>query len=302
MIAWLLAACGPPGPAAADACAGCHADQHDAWSLSAHARGGSPILEAWRPEVRAAWGEAAEARCVACHAPGFVEGEAIGCATCHGAVGNRAERDGALVVALDRGWSGRSGDGAPHGVVDRPLLRASALCATCHEVTGPGLLVETTGSEHRAWGGPDGCADCHLRGHAFDPLRGEGLTLAVERDGDALVVSLGNTGAGHAVPSGPAVLRDTWVDLPFAPRVLEIGPVPVAGGARVALLTEADGTAGRSLAPGEWRQVRVPIPPGTPARDLRATLWTARAREEAAAALGLAEGVRDVREVATVRP
>ncbi len=281
-----LVACGAPPEASADGCAGCHAEVHEAWSASAHGRGPSEVFDAWLPEVEAAWGEPAAARCVGCHEPGFVAGETVGCAACHLAVGNRAERDGELVVDLGAPLAGRASL-APHDLSDRALLRASALCSTCHEVTGPGLLVETTGSEHAAWGGAETCADCHLAGHTFDPLAGQGLAVSVEVHDRVARVTVENVAAGHAVPTGPAALRDVWVELSGVGRVLELGPRPALGDEPVALLTDADHTVGTALLPGESRTVEVPLPDGLDPASVTASVRYARVRREAAAALGL---------------
>ncbi len=287
MIGALLLACAPPPERSADACASCHQDQHAAWGDSAHGQGRSDVFDAWLPEVRRAWGPEAADRCVSCHEPGFVEGEGVGCVACHAAVGNRGEADGALEVDLRAPIAGRPGGDAPHEVVRRPLLSSSSLCATCHEVTGPSLLVERTGSEHAAWGGSETCAGCHLRGHTFavEPLFAEGVTLEVSTADGAVRVEVRNAGAGHAVPTGAAFLRDLWVDLSFAPRVLEIGPRPARGGVPVPLLTDADGTIGEALAPGETASVVVPLPPDVDPDTVEATLWYGRYRPELLEAL-----------------
>jgi hypothetical protein len=284
----LVLGCAPVPDAAADACAGCHAEVHGAWADSAHGQGRSDVFEALLPEVRRAWGPAAAERCVGCHEPGFVAGEGVGCVACHAAVGNRGEADGALVVDPRAPLSGRAPD-APHDLAARPFLTSSALCATCHEVTGPGLLVETTGSEHAAWGGDESCADCHLDGHALavESLLPDALALSIAAEDGAVVVTLRNVGAGHAVPTGAAWLRDLWVDLSFAPRVLEVGPRPVRGGAPVASITDADGLVGEALAPGAAVTARVPVPAGIDPATVEATAWFGRLRPAVADALGV---------------
>jgi hypothetical protein len=52
-----------------------------------------------------------------------------------------------------------------HGSREYALLESPDLCGTCHEVTGPGLLAETTLDEFNASGLADGgtsCATCHM--------------------------------------------------------------------------------------------------------------------------------------------
>jgi hypothetical protein len=167
----VFAACssgsGGPQETTAEACGACHVDQYDTWSQSRHATStDSPVFEALLPHVERAWGSFARERCVACHSPGHGGDETIGCASCHAAIGNTAERDGALVVDVDIPIAGPfGGTAAPHATRPGELLSSSVLCGTCHEVTGPELFVEPTLTHYRASPAAEmgiGCADCHM--------------------------------------------------------------------------------------------------------------------------------------------
>lgn len=329
VLALAATSCGAgalPHGASADACGSCHAAQKADWSVTAHARSAaSPVFLALLPRVEAAWGPAAKARCVACHAPGFGGDDGIGCVACHGAVGNRGARDGALVVSVDAPLAGpRALSNAAHRVEPRPLLRSAQLCATCHEVTGPTLLDEPTHTEFAAtrFAAADDCVGCHVdtRGGTHrlvgvDPPWGLGpveaaqasersralwakaLSLSVEEGPAGLQVRLENTGAGHAVPTGATHLRDVWVDVEVVdargervevPRALSLGAELSRGGQPVALVTDADRVTPRGLAFSEARVVPVEGPPGA-ARPLRVTarLWARAVRPEGLDALGL---------------
>ncbi|MEW6431541.1 MAG: multiheme c-type cytochrome [Myxococcota bacterium] len=312
-----------PHGADAASCGTCHAAQHAAWSTTAHASSAaSPVLLALLPRVEAAWGPSARARCVACHAPGFGGDDGIGCVACHGAVGNRGMANGALVVSVDAPLAGtRAVRNAAHDVAPRGFLRASALCGTCHEVHGPGLLEEPTHAEFTASRFTDGddCITCHVARdgdrHALvsvDPpwgasgvkaaraasattaLWAKALSLSVTVVPGTAVVRLENTGAGHAVPTGATHLRDAWVDVQLTgaggarvtvPRVMELGAQLTREGREVPLVTDADAVTPRSLAPGEVRAVSVRLPSGTVA--VRAVLSARAVRAAALDALGL---------------
>ncbi|MCB9687902.1 MAG: hypothetical protein H6735_22870 [Alphaproteobacteria bacterium] len=291
MIAWLALACGVAEDRSSETCGGCHPAELEAWQRTGHARGvDGEVLAAWLPEVREAWGEGAERRCVACHAPGWADEPDVGCVACHGAIGNLGEADGALIVD-ERGPIGARGVvDAPHGVEPRGFLLSSSLCATCHEVTGPRLLDERTGSEHAVSGRVEGCADCHLPDgdHDLRPRWEDALALTVRREGGDAVVTVSNVGAGHAIPTGAAFLRDLRVDLVVdgvAERVLTLVPVPVADGVPVALPTDADGFEGEALQAGETRTARVGLPED--ADRIEAIAVFRRFRPEVLEALGV---------------
>ena len=177
LLAWtlILSGCasspgmGIAGDAGASACGECHTSEFAAWSTSRLASSGtSPVFEALTAKVAASWGETARERCVTCHQPGFGGDHGIGCVSCHSATGNLATRDGLLTVDLGVPGSGPFNDpiSTPaHGSREYGLLQSPDLCGTCHEVTGPGLLVENTLDEFNASGLADAgtsCTTCHM--------------------------------------------------------------------------------------------------------------------------------------------
>ena len=290
-----------PGPGVSSAeCGSCHPAQQEELAASRHAMSGSsPVFEAMLPRVREAWGEGAEARCIGCHRPAHAEEAQVTCVSCHAAVGNHRTADGALVIDPSLPIAGPFGDTTePHASRPGGFLAAPELCGTCHQVEGPELFFEPTFEEYLASPAGEaglGCVACHMpslpaapialdapaarrrRSHRFtgidpspaDPggeasarLLADALTLTVEPDGDGFTVALTNTGAGHAVPTGLGLLRDTWVDLVVdgepRSRVIELGHRLMRGAEPVALPTDADMATPRALAPGESVTVRVP--------------------------------------------
>jgi hypothetical protein len=283
------------------------------------------VFQAMLAPVEKAWGAVAKARCVACHAPGHGGDEAIGCVTCHAAIGNRGESNGALVVDLDAPLAGPAGDPtSAHRTSQRGFLTSGALCGTCHEVHGPGLLEEPTLTEFRAssFAADDTCLACHGgKDHRFvgiDPpwgakaedaaraadasreLLARSLRLEVLRAESGFVVRLTNDQTGHAVPTGITALRDVWVDVEVIdatgvrsalPRVLELGARLTRDGVEVALPTEATLIESRSLAPGATREWQVQLPADA---RLVATLRARAIRESTLAALGLSDKAGEV--------
>jgi len=160
---------GIAGDAGASACGSCHTTEYAAWSSSRLAASGtSPVFEALSTSAGTAWGEPAKARCVSCHQPGFGGDHGIGCVSCHAATGNLATRDGLLTVDTAAPVNGPFDDPVAtpaHGSQSSPLLESSDLCGTCHQVTGPGLLHETTLDELNASKvASEGatCVTCHM--------------------------------------------------------------------------------------------------------------------------------------------
>lgn len=241
----------------AQACAACHPRAWASWTQSPHAGPPSEAL------LRASTGLAG---CTSCHLPSIeqqaelqtaldnridqVESrpnpvfdpsawlEGVTCSACH-------VRGGAVLASTDVAALRP----APH-----PLRYASELagvrgCAACHELRLEGAtepLYDTVGEWQRAGFEDRGiaCIDCHGGGAAdggtpsHDVRRSldEGLSallaapsLVVERGGEALpvVLTLVNTGAGHAIPTG-----SPWKGLSV--RLHVVGPpdrkgVPAAG-------------------------------------------------------------------------
>ncbi len=190
-LALWIAGCAEPAGAplplgeSSASCGGCHEDHHDEWALSPHGTSNaSPVLAAMLPIVEGSWGELARDRCVGCHSPGHAEGDdAIGCLSCHAAVGNHAERDGMLAVDPSAPLAGPFADAEPtiaHGSRTSELLESPSLCGTCHELTGPAIVDEPTLTEYRA--SPQAaegttCADCHLPREGERPLSNDSVRV-----------------------------------------------------------------------------------------------------------------------------
>ncbi|MFZ5442664.1 MAG: multiheme c-type cytochrome [Myxococcota bacterium] len=310
----LVGCAGPLADTDARSCGSCHVEQLANWEGSAHARStSSPVFQALLPRVEAAWGATARAQCVACHQPGHGGDATIGCASCHLAIGNRGEANGALVVKTTVPVAGPRGDAsrAPHEVTRRGFFESASLCGTCHEVQTPHLVEETL-TEYRASSraSEDECASCHFDDHRFpglEPKWGQSpearragqeaavalvaraLKLEVTSSGE---VRLTNHGAAHGVPTGQLSLRDLWVDVTVTsadgartefPRVIELGARLERDGKEVSLLTDATKVVSRSLHDGESRAWSAP--PGR----LEARLMLRAIREDTLMALGLAE-------------
>ena len=192
-------------------CGLCHPRQYEEWRDSWHAGATSPGLlgqiEAFDDETRTL--------CLDCHAP-RAEQQAelvassppadvggVDCAGCH--------------VRSHRRFGPRDRPSTPHGPVRaEPLFRSSQFCAPCHQFTPEGVaingkLLENTleewrGSRHAADGVT--CQGCHMPdgSHRFlgihDPgMLRRGLALHVTRTPEAIVATLVNRGAGHALPT-----------------------------------------------------------------------------------------------------
>ncbi len=193
------------------------------------------------------------------------------------------------------------------GLVNEPTLteyRASPAaaegrtCADCH-LPSSGERALSSDSDrlrptrsHRVvgfdppWGAPpDEAIDAAARTRE---LLASALTLRIEPAEGGVDVVVRNEGAGHAVPTGAAFMRDLWVDVEIdgalEPRVIALCDQPMQGDTPVALLTEADHVEHGSLAPGEERRVFMAADPGA---TVVATLRGRAIRDEVLAALDL---------------
>jgi hypothetical protein len=134
---------------------------------------------------------------------------------CHGAVGNEAPQNG-LLRRTRRIGTARVTKSAPHEVDTRAFVASSELCATCHEVHGPGQFHEMPFSEWRASGTTRTCADCHLDGHRFGVsalLVGAVELALVEGAGGRRAVELRSLVEGHSFPSGARFVHDAWLEV-----------------------------------------------------------------------------------------
>lgn len=162
----LCACSGAPDAPRADAeCATCHASHAAAYAGSPHARAlESDLFRALRSRVDAN----TRAFCDRCHAPERGAGErGIACVACHTAIATRGVSNGRLVMGDgDVMLGGFDAVSTPaHASRRSDFTRSADLCGTCHEVAGPGALVETPYSE---WASSPAraadvtCVDCHM--------------------------------------------------------------------------------------------------------------------------------------------
>ena len=227
---------GPPEGLANDSaqgCAACHPNAVDRWREGPHATPPTAAL------LDAAIGLPA---CTSCHLPLAAQHEAqyrypggrldraestpnpafratlvnegVTCASCH-------LRDEAIVVATEVAAAAA----APHRMVFSDTLSSSEACAACHQLSWPGAhdpLYDTYGEWKRSGFAAIGisCQGCHMLGAAdgsigadhrvaVDPARAvsvllEAPTLSLVRGADPVdaTLTLQNTGAGHAFPTG----------------------------------------------------------------------------------------------------
>ena len=146
-------------------CATCHAAQAAAFATSAHARAlESELFRALKQRVDAN----TRAFCDRCHAPARGAGEhGIACVACHTAIATRGVSNGRLVMGDgDEMLGSFDAISTPAHTSQRTAFTRSAdLCGTCHEVAGPGALVETPYAE---WSASPArvanvtCVDCHM--------------------------------------------------------------------------------------------------------------------------------------------
>ena len=199
---------------------------------------------------------------------------------------------------------------APHPVVADPALRSEAICVRCHQAEReyPGktfVCTFTTGAEwaasaHAAEGRT--CQACHMpeierpaatggpqrtvRRHWFkgsgipkfadlapppDAAPGPGLALEVAQDGDHVVITAVNAGAGHTLPSGDP---ERWIAIE-AHFSSEAGPTGAPWATRIGQEwtwhPKPERVGDTRLQPGERRDHRAPIPPGASRVEVRAS-------------------------------
>lgn len=214
----------------AQGCNSCHWQAHDGWSATAHA--GAP-----GDALRTAARDAGSPECLTCHLPAqrqhatvwahdggamdtLIEGpnpafdatlatEGVTCAACH-------VRDGHVVGASAHST-------APHPGRQSPQLAGAEACAGCHQMAWAGAdkpLYDTVGEWQRSAWAEAGitCVDCHMRRDSDGPVTHDvrqpperAISVLVDLPADPVVrggdevpvrITLQNTGAGHAFPTG----------------------------------------------------------------------------------------------------
>jgi hypothetical protein len=211
-------------------CAACHVEAYAEWQGSWHA-------QAWTdPDVRALSNDFANTDCIDCHAPRpvFETGvgqrvlprsarrpEGVDCIACHALPGP----DARVAGSIDR-----------LDVACRPkLVRELAspeFCAPCHDQH---QTVEQWRETRYAATGVD-CIACHMPFRGGDPNRGRdhtmhgghdlelvksAVTLEARREGERVIVTVANVGAGHHFPTDE---RSRAADVFWRPRGEESGP------------------------------------------------------------------------------
>jgi hypothetical protein len=240
---------------------------------------------------------------------------AVTCEVCHQAGSSGPGPAGLQVDPTAPVAAAAAVDGAPHPVAADRALVSGERCLACHaELANPhGAPLCTTGPEAASRGRGPGCLDCHFSGGdhtapgTASALLARAAELAIDRRGAELVVAVLNRGAGHALPTGPA-LRQVALETRFFDR----GGVGLAVDRRVfaRLLADADGNApappwravktlsDTRLLPSERRTVVLSIPPG--AARVEARLLYQRAPPALLPRLGLA-GSTDLAPVVMAR-
>lgn len=221
-------------------CGECHGKMETEWRGSAHARAdSSPLYRVMRAAAGATSCDRCHAPLRASAPQDPVAQEGVNCDACHALASVKSEPEGGASFVLRLEDSVRYGplcDTRPHyfhTMGCSPLHKEAEFCAVCHDLSVPvpgGSLVVFP--EFREW--RDGqsvlsgqsCQGCHMPGESAEAavgsgvralVRGHGFTLRgrllgqalsgqaqVTSDGQKLqvIVTLSNTGAGHAVPTG----------------------------------------------------------------------------------------------------
>lgn len=195
-------------------CAGCHAEQAEAWRGSMHRRAYDNAA------FQAAVAVEPTPFCRGCHAPeanasapAIATELGVACVTCH------VTREGTVLAAPSSG----ARSGAPHSVTRSAAFASVASCRSCHEFPFPGApslgephLMQTTMLEHaRSPAAERSCTTCH-RSHSFSEVRDPAwlasqlrVRAEVVRTPSANVarITLEQTAPGHAFPTGDLFRR-----------------------------------------------------------------------------------------------
>ena len=288
--------------ASAQTCNACHTESHDQWAASAHRT--QPHLPLVQEQAHALQAP----QCLRCHQPLDVQHpsmpsaeaslapqptnphwqptlqvEGVTCAACH-------VRDGTVLTSDPLVQPPAAHANMAHAAE----LGDNRACASCHQLTWPGAaqpLYDTYGEWERSAQGKAGigCTDCHggpaSQGiHAVHQPFDRALTVDLSLDASTLVragapvsatLTVLNTGAGHAVPTGS----------PWSRTALEVTLVsPHPDAAAVPLVTH---TLARTVSPEPpWSvesdtripaggSLELPFEAALPA-EVRAGIWSVR--------------------------
>ncbi len=269
-------------------CRDCHQDVYEEWHGSHHQ------IAFTNPEVRALSDDFRKEECMDCHLPrplavtGFGKrtlprrthfDEGVSCITCHLAA------DGGILARNDR-------PDVPCAPKASPDFFAVEACASCHNQH---WTTDQWRASHYPAQGTD-CSTCHMpavervrkdgsksqgSGHVFPGAHDAAMLrkaaeFAASRDGNDIVLTVTNVGAGHNLPTEE---RHRAVDIVYRIVAAEgPGPWQRAWRFRQPYRDEAEpinpgnATAENTQLPaGQSKAIRVPIPAGATAVEAR--LW-----------------------------
>ena len=219
----------------AESCGECHQDIYQQWQSSLHARSTTqkdPLFRGMYDLAIADTDGKLTEKCIVCHSPmatvfkdndreAVFNKDGVTCQFCHGAteiVAYHSARD--MKIDLTTLYSDQPElENTAHPVAHRDYFFRSEFCMPCHaEMKNPvEIEVCSTGNEWREYLKQTGknCQDCHLLkqdgkvSHLFPgshqtdiPSGAVEMELAYNTDTQELMISLTNTGAGHAIPTG----------------------------------------------------------------------------------------------------
>ena len=214
------------GPTTVAACAECHADVAQRWSLSGHATAASHFV--FRASVRQ---EQHPDTCIRCHAPNGAPVAASNEAARPNFIGADSRGVGCAACHVDEGRvRARRSSPPPYPVTADPAMTDGRLCAGCHQfgfvirdgssivgLTGPQHQQQDTYRQWRRWsaGTPNSksCVDCHFRDHTFGGKRRYAdlrRALRVAYDRTTRILNIATSGVGHPLPTGD-IMR--WIEV-----------------------------------------------------------------------------------------
>ncbi len=215
------------------ACGGCHEKQFEGWRASFHANAYSPGLEGQLLTYRKAGDSQTEASCKTCHTPLSLQQRVLPYSDRENPDFNEArEKEGLICAGCHiRNWkwygppslkgTEPNATELPHGGFNvRSFFEESEFCGACHQfkkgwLSLNGKPLENTLEEWKASTYPSegiSCQKCHMpkRAHLWRGIHDKKMTqkalsistsVMKKSDTQTLIVSLTNSGAGHAFPT-----------------------------------------------------------------------------------------------------
>ena len=234
-LLWILPLMAQDSFIAAEKCARCHQEIYDEWVTSMHAQATSlkdPLFNGmYQWAIQETEGKL-KSKCIVCHSPmstvfqnismdEVYNQEGVTCQFCHGTAhiqGFQSAKN--MEIILDTIYSFQpEPDKAAHPLANRDYFNSSEICLPCHAVmkNPKDMEVCATGSEWREFYEKTGkiCQDCHmpkfndLFSHRFIGthkvsllINSVEMDLAFDEKIREVKITLTNTGAGHAIPTG----------------------------------------------------------------------------------------------------